>query len=793
MDPQKKDDIFRNPRMDVPYFGRRMSSALIDDALYTTVQSGEGRKTRPLVFTGGTVAARTLLRGEACGIHQPVMIEGADTPGRGLLACWNEYTDRGWKIRAAGPGEDGGLSRSVTVHSTGCPCLPPSACVHEGRIFIVWPEIQKGDIILNSAEAGLETPREWKLKPLPLPERAGNEGLHLMRPCIASGGGRLFLAWDRYAQGRYRIEAAEYHDGTWSLLGEAGTEGEWWTDAKLSVDSRGRAWMCWTAGRNVIDKLGIMDHEDFAMAACIDDGEFTILRDEQNTEDDRIIGDLREGLLAGSIYKGHVGLRRNPRITVDEKDTVRLFWENREEKPDSDVYGRLAGRQYLGGGCWSQAQLYSEAGYSYSVPPKIKDGLLRFSYYFFETSGSDVLRSAEVGLGSASPYRIDSRKWRRWHPLPKDGARIDGGQGGPATIGGTASGGSGYRLFWADTHCHSVWSPDAEGEPDELIHYARDTAGLDAVAVVDNDYYPHKALTEAEWKLQNIFAEFYSKSGVFTVFPAYEYTFHRTDLEPDYNHRCILYPHYRGPLIRRIDPEGKQEEALLRKLKQAGGTAYPHHCSYKMIDESAEWNVEVCSSWRVCLEETDITQKKLSAGQRTGFIGSSDSHRRVPGNGGALTGLYAKSSRPEDLFEAYRKRRTVASQGFPITIDFYAGGHFIGEEGRCRAGEVIISGGVRALSPIDYIEIIRDGGPIWWDSPEGCETQFEITDSGQGEGRHYYYLTVKLIGDPSLNAAGDPACTTRKSFTQDSRYPHNLARARGVFAWTSPVWITVEK
>ena len=58
-----------------------------------------------------------------------------------------------------------------------------------------------------------------------------------------------------------------------------------------------------------------------------------------------------------------------------------------------------------------------------------------------------------------------------------------------------------YSVFWADTHCHSNFSVDAEGEVDELVHFGRDMAGLDAMAVVDNDYYPHKALTEPEWCL----------------------------------------------------------------------------------------------------------------------------------------------------------------------------------------------------------------------------------------------------------------------------------------------------
>ena len=47
--------------------------------------------------------------------------------------------------------------------------------------------------------------------------------------------------------------------------------------------------------------------------------------------------------------------------------------------------------------------------------------------------------------------------------------------------------------FIGQMHTHSKLSPDAEENP-RINLFARDTAGLDVFAMVDNDYYPHKSI-----------------------------------------------------------------------------------------------------------------------------------------------------------------------------------------------------------------------------------------------------------------------------------------------------------
>jgi hypothetical protein len=164
----------------------------------------------------------------------------------------------------------------------------------------------------------------------------------------------------------------------------------------------------------------------------------------------------------------------------------------------------------------------------------------------------------------------------------------------------------------------------------------------------------------------------------------------------------------------------------------------------------------------------------------------------IPGVAGARTGLYVKELTPEAIFDAYRNRRIIATQGFNIFIDFRVNGAFIGQQTKAESSN-IITADIKAYEKIDYVEVFRDGKSIWWDSPDGEGVSFEFEDKDVSTGEHFYFMKVKLVGDPSLNVDAIPAENFPKPFEQNSRYPHNLARGRGVFAWTSPVWVNLAK
>lgn len=768
MDPQKKDDIFRNPDMDNLHFGRHISTLNFNDKIYSAMQMGKGKTTSVLICVTDENVEKNFIPGPEGIIHHPSLC--ADKYR--LYVTWNEYADNSWQIKFASVNTDQkNIDNIETVYSSDDMCHPPVMAFYDNKPYIAFTSIRDGNLDIYVA---VKKDDIWQVH-----THFKHSGIDRFRPKLAANENGLYLVWDQYKDKKYEVVFASFKNDKWQIVETLGRKDQRWLTPRV-MSGKDAVYICWVVLEAVIDKLGIIDHHPYIRGAVYKDGKLTDLTDDSNIINKYNIGDLREGLLASEIYKGHVGLRRNPQLALDEDQNLYLFWEMRKETRGSDVFGRLVGRKLFGNNQWSKPAIYSSSGYSYHIADVITGSKLPVSYYFFETKDMDVVRSEYVDINQGTELNISPDKFDRWkytalkpQAKPKDAIKLDDGK---------------YKLVWADTHCHSNFSADAEGEPDELANFARDTAGIDIITVIDNDYYPHKALTQAEWLMHGEMSAYFTKKGNFVWLPGYEFTYHRTDLNPDFNHRCVIYPRKGGKLLRRIDPDSNTDAKMIAELKKTDGMAYPHHCSYELIGQDIEWNIEACSSWRVCLEETTCTVEKLKAGAKLGFIGSSDTHRMVPGLAGARTGLYVKELTPEALFDAYKNRRIIATQGFNIFIDFRVNEAFIGQQ--IQAGNSnIIKSDIKAYEKIDYVEVFRDGKSIWWDSPASEKFSFEFEDTNVGKGEHFYFMKVKLTGDPSLNVDAIPAENLPKPFEQNSRYPHNLARAQGVFAWTSPIWV----
>jgi hypothetical protein len=107
------------------------------------------------------------------------------------------------------------------------------------------------------------------------------------------------------------------------------------------------------------------------------------------------------------------------------------------------------------------------------------------------------------------------------------------------------------------------------------------------------------------------------------------------------------------------------------------------------------------------------------------------------------------------LLSALRNRRTYASTGARIVLEFSAGALPMGAVGeadrvRCRAA-------IHAVQPIASIEMIRDGVAVWSAQDCGLDTTIDWTDPESMAGEHYYYLHVVQVD--------------------------------GEMAWSSPIWV----
>lgn len=756
------------------YFGRLLSVAYCGEALWIAAQMEQQRRNKLAVIRQRGAERQTLFVDSSGFCHQPRLVSW---PKNGVAAVWNEVDGGGWKVKSLLLSACRQDTPPETVSHVARLCLPPAAAVSaDDELWAAWPQLEDAHIRIHLAR---RSRHGWQaLGPV------SPHGVDAFRPSVAANREGIFLAWDQYCGGAYQVIVARIEADGCRVVDTLCRDGEWWLGPKLLAHDEGDIYMAWVVQRDVSNDLGIIDHDAFAMFARIRGKKVKYLLDVTSPGDPRRVADFREGLLASREHYGadlcYFGLRRNPYVALSEDGKVWLLWDRRPEDRSSFHHGQLVGRWLRCDDTWGGPVVLHNNRYGYTVAERTVRKQIPTAFFNIATEGLDAIEGKLVSCEHGVPLDSAGGRWQDWSTT---GVEIESKPCEKLAVGKRE-----YALYWADTHVHSVLSPDVEGEVDELIHFARDVANIDAVCIVDNDCYPHKALTEAEWRVHQAFSAHFTDEGRFVVFPGWEYTYHRQDLEPDFNHRVIMYPRPGGRLHRRIDPEGEDDEALFRRLRGTGALCYPHHCSYRIVDPALDRNVEVCSSWRICLAETDFTLRMLQSGERFGFVASSDTHRAVPGLGGALTGLYAEALTPEALFDAYRNRRTIATQGFFVLVDFRVGGIFIGGEGNVPSSPEICAT-VRAPMDLQTVEVLRDGTTIFREMPRAREAELHWVDTNVAPGDHFYFLRIRLVGDPSLNCEPDENALV--PFSQEGRYPSNLARAKGVYAWTSPIWLRV--
>jgi hypothetical protein len=107
------------------------------------------------------------------------------------------------------------------------------------------------------------------------------------------------------------------------------------------------------------------------------------------------------------------------------------------------------------------------------------------------------------------------------------------------------------------------------------------------------------------------------------------------------------------------------------------------------------------------------------------------------------------------LLSSIRNRRTYATTGARILLDFAAAGLPMGAIGTAQTVECRAT--VHAVQPIRMIRIIKDGAQVWSQQPDQLDVSIRWQDPIQPTGEHTYYL--------------------------------HIVQADGHMAWSSPVWV----
>jgi len=361
----------------------------------------------------------------------------------------------------------------------------------------------------------------------------------------------------------------------------------------------------------------------------------------------------------------------------------------------------------------------------------------------------------------------------------------------------------GLRLYWGDTHVHSALSLDCEGEPDELLFYARHRAGLDFVALTENDEMYSCWLSRTERHRVCDLAEAWTEDGVFVALNGFEYTLPAMG-EVLRNHRTVLLPDRRRDLFRWSDPVRPEErlriagsdhtglDGLASEAERLDAVMIGHHDSWRLTGSGAEAAIEAVSGWDTYMHDPARVHTAWRNGRRLGLVGGSDGHRRMGGHHGAGTGVWASELSLEGIVAGLRARRTVATQGRRPRIAFCVTDErgtrlFIGDHGRFE-GRLTVHIDVEVeAGRDDRIELVelRNGEAVLANWGAG-----ETGGGGRRFQADYQPFSYDGYGKKAPLRLRDPAYLyLRIRFSgPDHQFFSNVAPAWGPWAWTSPIW-----
>lgn len=703
--------------------------------------------------------------------------------GRDAWVAWSTRRDGRWQIQVRK------LSQGIwqppeIISPDGCDCVHPAVAIVDGRPLVVFSGL--GDRRFQ-IQARHMTVQGWS------PVLAlSSAGFDAFRPrLVVAGSGRTWVLWDEYDLERYCVRGQQ----VWPKLGgseRVSPPGEHCLTPTVTAFADGIC-AAWLRKVDVIGPPGVVSQLHTLHAAVCSDTEWQPVlskwRPVTDSQGSATAAELTSGLMAKIDPEpiatgGYLGRRTQPMLAVSGGD-LWLLWERKSDHSgrSPDVVGELIGRR-LDGGQWAAPLVLHRGLVDYHVGPAVStDGRLTMIASNLPRNTRRVYHLLSIDPAAGEPFVQES--WEGWKPekLPTAEERVDRHQ---ITLDGRT-----YKLYWADLHCHSGLTGDAEGEPDELNVYARDRALLDAVAFTENDFLYDVPLTEYEYAFGNLLARAFSRHRAFISLPAYEWTSRIPGVAsaalddpgnwtPPYrnqsyaNHRSVLYPNSSGPLLRY--PEvGNDISVLNEAVAGGGGVTITQHEVFKVTGHPVEIGLELTTGWRNYIERRPAHfHGPLADGLRFGFAACGDSHRRAPGLSGALTGVYAERLTVDALFEALRARRFYATNGSRIVLDARADGRLMGEELTAPDRSVRLTLAVAATRPIVSAVLIRNGVERYTATVEhrSRELSAEYFDDDLPAGRHWYYWRVTQEGQsPSL--------------------PGNLMVARGNAAWSSPSFVVV--
>ena len=360
-----------------------------------------------------------------------------------------------------------------------------------------------------------------------------------------------------------------------------------------------------------------------------------------------------------------------------------------------------------------------------------------------------------------------------------------------------------FNIYFGDPHSHTVLSDGKYGWPDQIIFLSKEKLGIDFTVI--SDHSEMGRLHNSEYQELALMAESFSENGKYIDFLGFEWT-----APPAYGHRIVIYPNTSSPNVSSAQENGNSIEKLYNFIKPYGGIVSTHHTGQAnwgrwnpkaLFTEELEPNFEIVSfhgrfeyyknphEGRRQVPGHQY-QDALKMQRHSGIMGASDAHFLSPGEGG-LTAVLSESLTRANVFEAIKNRRTYATTGVKILLDFSINGNVMGSEISVAPGDSInFNISINGTAPIDHIEVVKN-----------IENYFAITRilqiPGTTKGTFLLYDPAKPQGGTRIETADLKNIKIKLSenskLEKETSYYVRVTQTDGHQAWSSPIWVKSER
>ena len=317
-------------------------------------------------------------------------------------------------------------------------------------------------------------------------------------------------------------------------------------------------------------------------------------------------------------------------------------------------------------------------------------------------AGIDAITVLEIAIDEPGSYWISIRS-------------IDGsitGGGNPILVEEDPE----FRIYWGDTHGHSGYS-EGIGTVDYFMRFARDDARLDYVTHSEHDIW----LDAGEWELIRRTSAEYDEPGKFIPYLGWEWSRHARFG----GHHNVLFRNIENqtPVSAMEFPVLSSLYAELHERHDPNNIVIIPHAhnpgDYRQSDPQLEPLIEIMSmhgsfQW--------FMQAYLSHGHEVGVIAASDDHLSRPGYSaphrdslaqrGGLGAVLAPERSRDAIFDGMKAKRTYATTGDRIILDFDVNGTGMGQRAPYSVNRSI-SGSAIGTAPIKSVQLLKNDEIIW--------------------------------------------------------------------------------